>query len=110
MYIAWKAEWKISKTFICGTGKLSTPTPTGVTYITYREAGWNHSTYSCKPVVRFYPNTGYAFHSRLYYPNYKGLKDPSVGWTVSAGCVRMLDTDITYLYKYVPNKSTVVIY
>ena len=105
-----KGKWKISKTFICGTGKLSTPTPTGVTYITYREAGWNHSTYSCKPVVRFYPNTGYAFHSRLYYPNYKGLKDPSIGWPVSAGCVRMLDTDITYLYKYVPNKSTVVIY
>ena len=105
-----KGKWKISKTYICGTGKLSTPTPTGVTYITYREAGWNHSTYSCKPVVRFYPNTGYAFHSRLYYPNYKGLKDPSIGWPVSAGCVRMLDTDITYLYKNVPDKSTVVIY
>lgn len=105
-----KGKWKVSKTFICGTGKLSTPTPTGVTYITYREAGWNHGNYSCKPVVRFYPNTGYAFHSRLYYPNYNGLKDPSIGWPVSAGCVRMLDTDITYLYKNVPNKSTVVIY
>lgn len=105
-----KGKWKISKTFICGTGKNSTPTPTGVTYITYREAGWNHATYSCKPVVRFYPNTGYAFHSRLYYPNYNGLKDKSIGWPVSAGCVRMLDTDITYIYKNIPNKSTVVIY
>lgn len=105
-----KGNWKISKTFICGTGKLSTPTPVGVTYITYRQEGWYTSNYMCKPVVRFYPNTGYAFHSRLYYPNGKGLKDPSIGWPVSEGCVRMLDTDIIYLYKNIPNNSTVVIY
>lgn len=105
-----KQNWKLIKTFICGTGKDSTPTPTGVTYITYREKGWNHDTYSCKPVVRFYPNTGYAFHSRLYYPNYNGLKDKRIGFPISAGCVRMLDTDITYLYKNIPNNSTVVIY
>lgn len=105
-----KQNWKLIKTFICGTGKDSTPTPTGVTYITYREKGWNHDTYSCKPVVRFYPNTGYAFHSRLYYPNYNGLKDKRIGFPISAGCVRMLDSDITYLYKNIPNNSTVVIY
>lgn len=105
-----KQHWKLSKTFICGTGKNSTPTPTGVTYITYREKGWNHKSYSCKPVVRFYPDTGYAFHSRLYYPNYNGLKDKRIGFPISAGCVRMLDTDITYLYKNIPNNSTVVIY
>lgn len=105
-----KQNWKLIKTFICGTGADKTPTPTGVTYITYREKGWNHDTYSCKPVVRFYPNTGYAFHSRLYYPNYNGLKDKRIGFPISAGCVRMLDTDITYLYKNIPNNSTVVIY
>ena len=34
-----KQNWKLIKTFICGTGKDSTPTPTGVTYITYRGKG-----------------------------------------------------------------------
>jgi lipoprotein-anchoring transpeptidase ErfK/SrfK len=82
----------------------------GLTKTTYKETGWYNSTYSCRPVVRFYPNTGYAFHSRLYYPNGTTLKDSSIGWPVSAGCIRMLDADINYLYKYLPNGSTVLIY
>jgi lipoprotein-anchoring transpeptidase ErfK/SrfK len=60
--------------------------------------------------VRFYPGTGYAFHSRLYYPNGKTLKDSSIGWPVSAGCIRMLDADINYLYNYIPNGTAVLIY
>jgi hypothetical protein len=105
-----KGKWTLTKTFICGTGALSTPTPVGLTKTTYKETGWYNSTYSCRPVVRFYPNTGYAFHSRLYYPNGTTLKDSSIGWPVSAGCIRMLDADINYLYKYLPNGSTVLIY
>ena len=51
-------NWTLYDTFICATGKSSTPTPVGVTYITYKQSGWYHSTYQVEPVIRFYPGTG----------------------------------------------------
>lgn len=106
-----KNNWKLEKTFICGSGKPSTPTPTGITYTTYREPVWYFAYYVCSPVVRFYPNTGYAFHSRLYKDARKTqFYDSSIGWPVSEGCIRMLDPDITYIYNTVPNRSTVIVY
>ena len=82
-----------------------------MTYITYKQkSGWTTSSYTVAPVVRFYPGTGYAFHSRLYYPNSSTLKDASIGYPCSHGCVRMLTQDVTYIYNYMPNNTTVVIY
>ena len=102
-------NWKLEKTFLCSSGSPSTPTPTGVTYVTYKQPRWYFNEYTCGSVVRFYPNTGYAFHSRPY--NYDGtFHDSSIGWPASAGCIRMLDSDVQYIYSYVPNSSTVVIY
>ena len=104
-------NWTLIKTFVCGTGKSSSQTPVGVTYITYKQkSGWTTSSYTVAPVVRFYPGTGYAFHSRLYYPNSSTLKDASIGYPCSHGCVRMLTQDVTYIYNYMPNNTTVVIY
>jgi hypothetical protein len=105
-----KGNWTLSKTFICGTGASGSETPTGFTKTTYKQDGWYNATYVCRPIVRFYPGTGYAFHSRLYYPDQKTLKDSSIGWPVSAGCVRMLDEDINYLYNNIPNGTAVLIY
>ena len=77
--------------------------------MTYKQPKWYFPEYTCGPVTRFYPNTGYAFHSRLY--KYDGsFYDNSIGWPVSEGCIRMLDPDVQYIYDYVPNNSTVVIY
>ncbi len=103
-------NWTLVKTFICGSGKSSSPTPVGVTYITYRQTGWYTSSYTVAPVVRFYPGTGYAFHSRLYYPGTSTLKDASIGYPCSHGCIRMLTEDVTYIYNNIPNNTTVVIY
>lgn len=105
-----KWNWKLIHEFQCATGKSSSPTPIGVTEVTYKQTGWYTSSYTCRPVVRFYPGTGYAFHSRLYYPGTNKLKDPSIGFPVSAGCVRMLDEGIYWLYNNVPSGTTVVIY
>ena len=57
-----KRRLKLLKTFRCATGARATPTPVGVTHVTYKQAGWYTDSYICKPVVRFYPGTGYAFH------------------------------------------------
>ncbi len=105
-----QGNWRLIHEFPCATGKSSTPTPVGVTYVTYKQTAWVTSSYTCRPIVRFYPNTGYAFHSRLYYPGTNTLKDASIGFPVSAGCVRMLDDGINWLYYNIPTRTTVVIY
>ena len=106
-----KGNWKLTKSFIVGTGAADTPTPVGVTTVTYKlKAGWTTGTYTVRPVVGFYPNTGYAFHSRLCYPGTDTEYDFSSGYPVSHGCVRMKHNDINWIYNNVPIGSTVVIY
>ncbi len=103
-------KWKLLKTFRCASGAPSTPTPKGVTYITYKQTNWTTSSYTCRPIVRFYPGTGYAFHSMLYYPRSSVLKDSAMGYPASHGCIRMEDEGIWYIYNYMPAKTTVVVY
>lgn len=106
-----KGNWKLVKSFVVGTGASGTETPVGVTKITYKlKAGWTTSTYTVRPVVGFYPNTGYAFHSRLCTPNTDKEYDFSSGYPVSHGCVRMQKSDINWIYDNVPIGSTVVIF
>ena len=106
-----KGNWKLTKSFIVGTGAASTPTPVGVTTVSYKlKAGWTTGTYTVRPVVGFYPGTGYAFHSRLCYPGTDTEYDFSSGYPVSHGCVRMKHNDINWIYNNVPIGSTVVIY
>lgn len=104
-----KGNWQLYKTFICASGKPTTPTPVCLTRVTGFDAKWYFQHYVCSPVVRFKPNTGYAFHSRLY--NYDGsFYDDSIGWPVSEGCIRMLDSDINFLYQNLPLGSAVLVY
>lgn len=78
-----KGNWKLTKSFIVGTGAASTPTPVGVTTVSYKlKAGWTTGTYTVRPVVGFYPGTGYAFHSRLCYPGTDTEYDFSSGYPV----------------------------
>lgn len=105
-----QGDWNFIQTFRCASGAKSTPTPTGVTYVTYKQTAWVTSSYKCRPIVRFYPGTGYAFHSMLYYPNSNKLKDGSMGYPVSHGCIRMEDVGIYWIYNNIPVNTTVVIY
>lgn len=106
-----KGNWKLIKSFLVGIGAPGTPTPTGVTTVSYKSAGgWTTSTYTVRPVVGFYPGTGYAFHSRLCYPGTDTEYDFSAGYPVSHGCVRMYKNDIKWIYNNIPVGTTVVIY
>lgn len=106
-----QGSWELIHNFICATGKPGHETPVGVTYITYRQTGWFTSSYTVAPVVRFYPGSGYAFHSREYYPHGSTkLLEADIGYPVSHGCVRMLDEDVTYIYNWVPGNTTVIVY
>lgn len=105
-----KGNWKLIKVFRCASGAPATPTPQGVTYVTYKQTAWKTDNYVCKPIVRFYPNTGYAFHSVLYKPDESGIKDGTIGYPVSHGCLRMKPSSIQWIYDNIPTKTTVVIY
>jgi lipoprotein-anchoring transpeptidase ErfK/SrfK len=102
-------EWKLVRSGLVATGS-SSPTPTGVWKTTYKqENGWTTGTYTVRPVVRF-KGGGYAFHSRLYRPGTWTLSDPSIGFPVSHGCVRMLQDDIQWVFDTIPEGTTVVVF
>lgn len=105
-----KNNWTLIHEFDCATGAAGSPTPVGVTYVTYKQTDWTTSSYTCRPIVRFYPGTGYAFHSRLYYPGSDRVKDATMGRPASHGCVRMMDKGIYWIYNNIPTQTTVVIY
>lgn len=106
-----KGNWKLIKSFLVGTGAASSPTPTGLTTVSYKSAGgWTTSTYTVRPVVGFYPGTGYAFHSRLCYPGTDTEYDYSAGYPISHGCVRMYKSDIWWIYNNIPVGTTVAIF
>lgn len=106
-----KGNWKLIKSFLVGTGAAGTPTPTGLTTVSYKSAGgWTTGTYTVRPVVGFYPGTGYAFHSRLCYPGTDKEYDFSAGYPVSHGCIRMYKNDVKWIYNNVPVGTTVVIH
>ena len=103
--------WDLIYSCIVGTGAPGRGTPIGVWKTTYKAwGGWTTATYTVKPVVGFKDNTGYAFHSRLFYPGTTKLSDSSIGYPVSHGCVRMYEADIQYIYNNIPLGTTVVVY
>ena len=104
-------RWELHRVFLVATGASGSGTRTGVTTISYRQrGGWTTTSYSCRPVVRFWPGSGYAFHSRLYHPGTSNLMDARIGFPISHGCVRMYDEDIWYIFDHIPDGTTVVIH
>lgn len=106
-----KGSWTLIHTYNCSTGAPSTPTPVGVTYVTYKQSAWKTSSYIVRPITRFYPNTGYAFHSVLYSPSGSGkVIDGAMGYPASHGCVRTDEEGVWWIYYNIPVNTTVVIY
>jgi lipoprotein-anchoring transpeptidase ErfK/SrfK len=110
-----KGSWKLKKKFTCSVGAPSTPTPMGV----FKMYGKNRSepmnyfdsgTCRCFYYSPFYQS--YYFHSVLYYqdPTPQRVMDGTLGANVSHGCVRLALDNAKWIYKYVPNKTTVVSY
>lgn len=105
-----KGSWTLIHTFRCASGASSTPTPTGVTYVTQKQTAWVTDEYTVKNVTRFYPGSGYAFHSILYTPDGSRVKSGAMGYPVSHGCIRTEDAGVKWIYNNLPLYSTVVIY
>lgn len=105
-----QGNWRLVKTFLCGTGRAGHATPVSVSKVRQRlAAGWTHPTYNVRPVVYFLTG-GYAFHSRLWNPSHTVLTDPSIGYPISKGCVRMYDEDVQWIFDNIPEGTTVVVH
>ena len=104
-----QGNWTLIRSGLMASGAAGTPTPVGVWKTTYKQTGWYTASYTVAPVVRF-KGGGYAMHSRLYYPGTHTLSDPSIGFPVSHGCLRLYDEDIQWIYDNVPTNTTVVVF
>lgn len=106
VFLGSEGNWKAINTFPVATGKNKTPTPTNVCEYTY-STEWYTPGYICRPVMYLYD--GYALHSQpTSYGGY--VLDPTIGHPASAGCVRMLQSDINWLHYYVPVGTTIVLH
>lgn len=103
-------NWNLQQTFIIGTGAPGRDTPAGVWRLINKSSkGWSTSKYTVKPVISFI-NDKYGFHSRLYYPNSTRIYDDKIGFPCSHGCIRMYSDDLSWFYRIVPLKTTVIVF
>jgi len=104
-------EWRIIRTALGASGREpGQRTRTGVTHIYATQPQWWWPTHIVRPVMRFWPGTGHAFHSRILHPTTGEVIDHSIGYPVSLGCIRMYCEDIWFMYNNIPIGTTVVIF
>lgn len=107
VYKGSKRNWKLVRSGPCATGTHLHQTSKGVYRITRKKEGVYYRYSYEKPLVYFH--RGQAFHSRI--KKYSGgYSDPTIGRPKSHGCVRLMDSDINFIYKYCPKGTTVVSY
>lgn len=116
-----KGSWKLIKTFPCATGKYNTRSPRGTFRIGQKENGWYYVNTYEEYVTHYYGRN--SFHTRVHrYPAgssqshhkfpiaSKIYADATIGKPVSNGCVRLMDSDAYYIWKYMPANTTVISY
>lgn len=116
-----KGNWKVIKTFPCATGNYNTRSPRGTFHIGQKENGWYYiNTY--EEYITHYCGRN-SFHTRVHlYPTgssqnhhkfpiaSKAYADATIGKPASNGCVRLMDSDAYYIWKYMPANTTVISY
>lgn len=116
-----KGNWKVIKTFPCATGKYNTRSPRGTFHIGQKENGWYYVNTYEEYVTHYYGRN--SFHTRVHrYPTGSSQNhhkfpiasnvyaDATIGKPVSNGCVRLMDSDAYYIWKYMPTNTTVISY
>ncbi len=108
VFSGYQKNWQLLRSFDCATGLNTTPTTTGVyTYSTYKDR-WDIGDIYVEPVLIF--NGGEAFTSQPYDTETEKISDDTMGEPASGGSVRMLEEDIQWMAKNLPQGSLVVIY
>ncbi|MCB2290248.1 L,D-transpeptidase family protein [Clostridium sp. CS001] len=100
-------KWVLDKSFICSTGKASTPTVKGD--FTIKDKGPMFRAGSntiCNYYTQFYGN--YLFHTVLL-DNNENIQDGRLGTPLSHGCIRLAIDDAKYIYTSIPYGTSVSI-
>ena len=101
------STWKLSKNWICSTGKSSTPTPQGHYTVGIKGYSFGHG-YTCYYYTQFWGD--YLFHSVPYKEGTFSIRDGRLGKSVSAGCVRLSLSHAKWIYNHIPGGTHVVTY
>ncbi|MFT5875162.1 MAG: lipoprotein-anchoring transpeptidase ErfK/SrfK [Clostridium sp.] len=100
IFIKSNEKWILDKSFICSSGKSSTPTVKG--NFTVKDKGPMFRAGSntiCNYYTRFDGN--YLFHTVLL-DNNENIQDGRLGTPLSHGCIRLAIDDAKYIYTTVP--------
>ncbi|MBE6022304.1 MAG: L,D-transpeptidase [Cellulosilyticum sp.] len=101
-------KWQLEKSFICSTGKLVNPTPTGFYEVQYMIPYIGEQKgYRCKYALVFFRD--YMYHSILFDKTGKYIKSGQyeLGRKASHGCIRLSEKDSQWLYTHIPVKTTI---
>jgi len=100
-------KWILDKSFICSSGKASTPTVKG--NFTIKDKGPMFRAGSntiCNYYTRFHG--GYLFHTVLL-DNNGNIQDGRLGTPLSHGCIRLAIDNAKYIYTTIPYGTSVSI-
>ena len=111
-----KGNWTLIRSGPIASGRNDCPTPVEDTTLIYKTMRWNYPApghdppFYCHHVTTF--DSARGFHSR---PTKWGEPEGSIlywaiGYPASAGCVRLLDEDCTFIYNNCPLGTAVHIY
>ena len=100
--------WRLRQYWRCTPGASSTPTIGGTFTVSDRGYSFGTDDYTCYYWTRFRGN--YLFHSVLYYPGTKTVKDGRLGMRLSHGCVRLYTANAKWIYDKMPRGTKVIVY
>ena len=103
-----QGNWRLDRRMRCSTGAPRTPTVTGNFTVGIRGYSFNGSNYTCYYYTQFYKD--YLFHSIVYHIGTFRVLDGRIGYSVSAGCVRLQIDNAKWIHDTVPTESTVITY
>jgi lipoprotein-anchoring transpeptidase ErfK/SrfK len=99
-------NWKMVNSFSCASGKSSTPTIRGHFSVGSKGTSFKSSGGAvCKYFTQISGN--YLFHSILYDSSGKYVTDPTLGASVSHGCVRLALKNALYIYNNMPHGTQI---
>ena len=103
-----QGNWRLDRRMRCSTGAPRTPTVIGTFTVGIRGYSFNGSNYTCYYYTQFYKD--YLFHSIVYHIGTFRVLDGRIGYSVSAGCVRLEIDNAKWIHDTVPSESTVITY
>ena len=103
-----QGRWKLIQNFVCSSGKMNNPTPSGYFQVQYKIPYIGvQKGYRCKYALVFFRD--YMYHSILFDRSGKYIQSGQyeLGSKASHGCIRLLEKDSKWLYDYIPIGTTV---